>query len=55
MMHTLACKQDGSLLSRRAWVMSYAHIWNPVDRDVRQIAEMYSFILFFEVIEKKKC
>ena len=34
--------------------MSYAHIWNPVDRDVRQVAEMYSFILFFEVIEKKK-
>ena len=33
--------------------MSYAHIWNPVDRDVRQVAEMYSFILFFEVIEKK--
>ena len=30
-----------------AWVMSYAHIWNPVDRDVRQVGEMYSFILFF--------
>ena len=35
--------------------MSYAHIWNPVDKDVRQVAEMDSFILSFEVIEKKKC
>ena len=35
--------------------MSYAHIWNPVDRDVRQVAENVLIYTFFEVIEKKKC